>query len=161
MTLSSRLTVSLSSFCFRHWYVNFSAIPIEAAEKSSHVAIVVTARGGHIGFLEGVFPAHKDQYMSRIFTQYFSAALFDTDGEFEKTVTEVNEIMAVEWSLAIDAEELGLLGSSDIEEKCGVDSRFAADQETPQNQWTIIKTAQTWNFWYSTQTFLVILDCKS
>lgn len=72
------------------------AIPIEAAEKSSHVAIVVTARGGHIGFLEGVFPAHKDQYMSRIFTQFFTATLFDSDGEFEKTVAEVNEALAVE-----------------------------------------------------------------
>lgn len=58
---------------------------MEAAIKSSHVAIVVTARGGHIGFLEGVWPMSKDQYMSRIFAQYFSAALFDTNDEFSCT----------------------------------------------------------------------------
>uniref|UniRef100_A0A1L8DPU7 Putative phospholipase abhd3 n=1 Tax=Nyssomyia neivai TaxID=330878 RepID=A0A1L8DPU7_9DIPT len=61
------------------------AIPIKAAEKSSHVAIVVTARGGHIGFLEGWWPSSKDQYMGRLFSQFFSAALFDTTNDFERT----------------------------------------------------------------------------
>lgn len=74
----------------------FTAIPIQAAEKSSHVAIVVTARGGHIGFLEGFYPAKKDQYMSRIFGQYFSAALFDRDGEFDKTMKEVDTTDIIE-----------------------------------------------------------------
>lgn len=73
-----------------------TAIPIKAAEKSSHVAIVVTARGGHIGFLEGFWPTNKDQYMSRIFGQYFSAALFDKDGEFSQTIQKVNDKLAVE-----------------------------------------------------------------
>jgi abhydrolase domain-containing protein 1/3 len=73
-----------------------SAIPIKAAEKSSHCCIVVTARGGHIAFLEGFWPGDKDQYMSRMFTQYFSAALFDEDGEFARTIQEVNEKHAVE-----------------------------------------------------------------
>lgn len=67
------------------------AIPIEAAENSSHVAIVVTARGGHIGFLEGFWPGKQENmYMARIFVQYFTAALFDIDGEFAKTQMEVN-----------------------------------------------------------------------
>lgn len=82
------------------------AIPIKAAEMSSHVAIVVTARGGHIAFLEGVWPGNKDQYMSRIFGQYFTAALIDKDGEFERTIVEVNEILTSEWYS--DVEEDGL-----------------------------------------------------
>lgn len=61
------------------------AIPIKAAEKSSHVAILITARGGHIGFLEGWWPANKDQYMGRLFSQFFSAALFDPNNEFYRT----------------------------------------------------------------------------
>lgn len=67
------------------------AIPIKGAEKSSHVAIVVTAYGGHIAFLEGIWPGNKDQYMPRIFGQYFSAALFDKDCEFARTIGEVND----------------------------------------------------------------------
>lgn len=62
----------------------FDSIPIEAAKESSHVAIVVTARGGHIGFLDGIFPAHQDQYMARIFGEYFSAVLYDRDEEFSR-----------------------------------------------------------------------------
>jgi abhydrolase domain-containing protein 1/3 len=73
-----------------------AAIPIQAAEKSSHVAIVVTARGGHIGFLEGVWPGNKDQYMGRLFVEYFTAALFDTDGEFAKAVHEVDTTLTSE-----------------------------------------------------------------
>lgn len=55
------------------------AIPTRAAEKSSHVAIVVTARGGHIGFMEGVWPKTGDEYMARLFTQYFNSTLFGTN----------------------------------------------------------------------------------
>lgn len=65
-------------------------IPIEAAEKSSHVAIIVTARGGHIGFLDGIWPGNKDQYMSRIFAEYFEAALFDPDGEYSRVSKALN-----------------------------------------------------------------------
>ncbi|KAL1377899.1 hypothetical protein pipiens_004108 [Culex pipiens pipiens] len=61
------------------------AIPVKAAAKSSHVAIVITARGGHIGFLEGWWPANKDQYMGRLFSQFFEKTLFDEKSEFYRT----------------------------------------------------------------------------
>lgn len=68
------------------------AIPIESAEKSSHVAIVVTARGGHIGFLEGWWPYSKDQYMGRLFSQFFNATLNDSTDDFKRTSTEMMDV---------------------------------------------------------------------
>ncbi|KAK7866133.1 hypothetical protein R5R35_004782 [Gryllus longicercus] len=53
------------------------AIPVDAANESSNVAIVITARGGHIGFLEGFLPALEKQYMSRLFCQFFAAVFRD------------------------------------------------------------------------------------
>ncbi|XP_055374370.1 protein ABHD1 [Condylostylus longicornis] len=67
------------------------AIPMKAAEESSHVAIVVTARGGHIGFLEGWWPSSKDQYMGRLFSEFFTGALFDHDKQFEETSKFLSE----------------------------------------------------------------------
>lgn len=73
----------------------FTAIPISDAEKSSHVAIVITARGGHIGFLEGWWPTSKDQYMGRLFSQYFAAALHDQGGEFQRTAQGMDNTAAI------------------------------------------------------------------
>lgn len=61
------------------------AIPVVAASKSSHVAILVTARGGHIGFLDGMWPADAEPFMCRLFRQFATCALFDVDGEFRRT----------------------------------------------------------------------------
>lgn len=43
------------------------------------MAIVITARGGHIGFLDGLWPNWNDEYMARLFSQYFGSALFKSE----------------------------------------------------------------------------------
>ncbi|XP_065218687.1 phospholipase ABHD3 [Planococcus citri] len=49
-----------------------------ASVKHDHVGILVTARGGHIGFLEGLWPIKKrNEFMHRVFTQYFTAMFKD------------------------------------------------------------------------------------
>ncbi|KAJ6642732.1 Ceramide phosphoethanolamine synthase, partial [Pseudolycoriella hygida] len=70
------------------------AIPVDAATRSSHVAIVITARGGHIGFLEGIWPSLKDQYMGRLFSQYFASTLFD-----DKNFDDISKRMMNEFKL--------------------------------------------------------------
>lgn len=66
-----------------------TAIPIEDAEKSSHVAIVITARGGHIGFLEGWWPNSKEQYMGRLFSEFFGSVF--KEESFEKVSAQMLE----------------------------------------------------------------------
>ncbi|XP_014358559.2 phospholipase ABHD3 [Papilio machaon] len=53
------------------------ALPVREAASSSCVALCVTARGGHIGFLEGWWPARAahTQYVARVAEQYFAALL--------------------------------------------------------------------------------------
>ncbi|NWR53846.1 ABHD1 protein, partial [Bucorvus abyssinicus] len=48
------------------------AIPIEAAWRLHHVALLVTAHGGHIGFLEGLCP-RPGSFMVRLFSQFITA----------------------------------------------------------------------------------------
>ncbi|XP_018431119.1 PREDICTED: protein ABHD1-like, partial [Nanorana parkeri] len=50
------------------------AIPVTEASANPHVALLITAHGGHIGFLEGLFPNHQ-RYMDRVFSQFLGAAL--------------------------------------------------------------------------------------
>ncbi|XP_033227315.1 phospholipase ABHD3 isoform X2 [Belonocnema kinseyi] len=50
-----------------------AAIPLKEVSESKHVAMIVTSRGGHIGFLEGVWPVTEKQYMGRVFSQFFTA----------------------------------------------------------------------------------------
>ena len=57
----------------------FAAIPVGEAEQNDNIAIVVTSHGGHIGFLEGIYPRHRG-YMDRLFAQFLSAMIrYDTN----------------------------------------------------------------------------------
>lgn len=47
-------------------------IPIETAKQNPNVALVLTAYGGHIGFLEGIWP-RQCTYMDRVFKQFVQA----------------------------------------------------------------------------------------
>ncbi|XP_011494643.1 PREDICTED: abhydrolase domain-containing protein 3-like [Ceratosolen solmsi marchali] len=49
------------------------AIPLKEVSASKNVAMIVTSRGGHIGFLEGFWPLKEEQYIGKIFSQYFTA----------------------------------------------------------------------------------------
>ncbi|CAK1601516.1 unnamed protein product [Parnassius mnemosyne] len=51
------------------------ALPVGEVLSSASVALSVPARGGHIGFLEGLWPARAPhaQYLARLALQYFAA----------------------------------------------------------------------------------------
>ncbi|KAJ8321650.1 hypothetical protein KUTeg_000121 [Tegillarca granosa] len=42
------------------------AVPLKEAEENDNIAIILTSRGGHIGFMEGLIPRHAN-YMDRNF----------------------------------------------------------------------------------------------
>jgi abhydrolase domain-containing protein 1/3 len=48
-------------------------IPVEEAKKSDNVTIVVTSRGGHIAFLDGMLGLAGRGYVERVFSQFFAA----------------------------------------------------------------------------------------
>ncbi|XP_011494645.1 PREDICTED: abhydrolase domain-containing protein 3-like [Ceratosolen solmsi marchali] len=54
------------------------AIPLQKVVETKHVAMIVTSRGGHIGFLEGIWPVKEEQYIGKIFSQFFNA-IFSND----------------------------------------------------------------------------------
>lgn len=58
-----------SEFC-----VLFAAIPVEAVKQNPNLAMLITHHGGHIGFLEGLWP-RQSTYMDRVFKQFAKAVI--------------------------------------------------------------------------------------
>ncbi|XP_059806675.1 phospholipase ABHD3 isoform X2 [Hypanus sabinus] len=54
------------------------AIPMQSAKQNPNVALLLTAHGGHIGFLEGIFP-RRMTYTDRIFKQFIQAVVEHKD----------------------------------------------------------------------------------
>ena len=50
------------------------ATPEYIAEENPNLILVTTRRGGHFGFLQGLFPIHKT-YMNTVLTQFLVAVL--------------------------------------------------------------------------------------
>lgn len=63
------------------------AIPVKEASVNPSVALLITAHGGHIGFLEGVFPNHQ-RYMNRVFSQFMGATLHHSQELRQATAEE-------------------------------------------------------------------------
>ncbi|XP_038665135.1 phospholipase ABHD3 isoform X2 [Scyliorhinus canicula] len=59
------------------------AIPTQSAKQNPKVALLLTAHGGHIGFLEGIFPRWAT-YMDRVFKQFIQA-VFEHKDELKNT----------------------------------------------------------------------------
>ena len=68
----------LAKFCALYNWTIFLALPCNEASHSSNVAIIVTKHGGHIGFLEGIFPRGRG-YADRVFSQYITSVFENGD----------------------------------------------------------------------------------
>lgn len=55
------------------------AIPLKEISQTKNVAVMVTSRGGHIGFLEGIWPVKEEQYIGKFFSQFFTAMFTNID----------------------------------------------------------------------------------
>lgn len=51
----------------------YPALPIKQIEHNPKCAMLITARGGHIGFMEGLLPYVPTFYLERVIIQYLSA----------------------------------------------------------------------------------------
>lgn len=55
-------------------FVSSAAIPVEAVKQNPNLALLITCHGGHIGFLEGMWP-RQSTYMDRVFKQFAKAVI--------------------------------------------------------------------------------------
>nr|XP_048702071.1 protein ABHD1 isoform X4 [Caretta caretta] len=60
------------------------AMPLAAVRRLPTVAVLVTVHGGHVGFLEGLFPRHGS-YIHRVFAQFVTAA-FEHSQELSRSL---------------------------------------------------------------------------
>ncbi|XP_064202983.1 phospholipase ABHD3 [Anguilla rostrata] len=58
------------------------AFPVEVVKQNPHVALLITDHGGHIGFLEGIWP-WRSTYMDRVFRQ-FTQAIFEHESQLRE-----------------------------------------------------------------------------
>lgn len=68
-------------FCFIY-IIFLTAFPLTIVQGLPNVALLLTAHGGHIAFLEGLFP-RGESYMERLFGQ-FVQAVFEHRGDINK-----------------------------------------------------------------------------
>ena len=68
-----------------------SALPVALAKRLPNVALLVTSHGGHIGYLEGLYP-RGEGYMDRLFGQFIQAA-FDHPGDLKGACSIKEELL--------------------------------------------------------------------
>lgn len=71
----------------------YPALPLEQIELNPWCAMLVTARGGHIGFMEGLLPYVPTFYLERVIIQYLGSLMSvkSTDMLITQTKTDRNE----------------------------------------------------------------------
>jgi len=108
-------------------------IPVEAAKKSSHVAIAVTARGGHIGFMEGLFPSNT-YYSDRIYGQLVSAIFNNLDliKDIKKEAMDYSKTLETQNEQENSDEKIETIGTT-IEKDINVTSLEQLENSDDQN----------------------------
>lgn len=108
-------------------------IPVEAAKKSSHVAIAVTARGGHIGFMEGLFPSNT-YYSDRIYGQLVAAIFNNLDviKDIKKEAMDYSKTLETANDNENSEEKIETIGTT-YEKKTDVTRLENSEQSDVQN----------------------------
>ncbi len=68
-------------------------LPIkQAVQEGSNLALIVTERGGHLGFLEGIFPFRKPfHYMERICGQFVKGMRLHASELLQENLIDIAE----------------------------------------------------------------------